>query len=529
MASVINTNVLSLNSQRNLNKSQGDLAKSLQRLSSGLRINSAKDDAAGLAIASRMTAQIKGLNQAARNANDGISLAQTAEGALSTTGDLLQRMRELAVQSANASNSASDRASLQSEVNQLKQEIDRVSGTTEFNGLKLLDGSFTSQAFQVGANANQTISVSIEGSSTTDLQDNRVDSVNTTATTSGTSAVQTATTSGTVGTTNGIAAQTLTINGSFGKIDDLDIALNSSAFDVAAAITAREAETGVTADAITEINLDAVDGGQTSGGTAGAGTVTFDLFTGDGSASDTTKVTITADISSTGDMSGLASEINKKSGTSGVTAEVTTDGTLKLTQSSGKDIAIDNFTNSGDNDMLVSAYREDDTDGKDQLTGTAAALEGDAATDNSTRATGRLDLHSSGTYTVTSSDTAALGSVFNNTAAGDVIGSTAKKLNTVDISSAAGSQEAIAIIDASLAQVNSFRADLGATQNRFDATVTSLQTISENLSAARSRIQDTDFAAETANLTRAQILQQAGTAMLAQANQVPQNVLSLLG
>ena len=241
-------------------------------------------------------------------------------------------------------------------------------------------------------------------------------------------------------------------------------------------------------------------------------------------------MTITADISSTGDMSALASEINKKSGTSGVTAEVTTDGTLKLTQSSGKDIAIDNFTNSAGNDLLVQAYREDDANGNDQLTGaTPEALIGDTASTNSTRATGRLDLHSSGTYTVTSSATAALGSVFNNTAAGDVTGSTAKKLNTVDVSSAAGSQEAIAIIDSSLAQVNSFRADLGAIQNRFDATVTSLQTISENLSAARSRIEDTDFAAETANLTRAQILQQAGTAMLAQANQVPQNVLSLLG
>ena len=522
MASVINTNVLSLNSQRNLNKSQNDLGKSLQRLSSGLRINSAKDDAAGLAIASRMTSQIKGLNQAARNANDGISLAQTAEGALSQTGDLLQRMRELAVQSSNASNSASDRASLQSEVNQLKQEINRVAGTTEFNGLKLLDGSFTSQTFQVGANANQTINVSIAGSSTTDLQDNRVDGINTTAT-SGTTSVQAAATSGTVGTTNGIAAQTITISGSFGKVDDLSITANSSAFDVAAAITAREAETGVTADAVNEINLDA-------GGSAGSGTVTFDIFTGDGSATDTTKATITAEIDSAGDMSALAAEINKKSGTTGITAEVTTDGTLKLTEASGKDIAIDNFTNSDGNDLDVAAYREDNADGDDVIiTGTSITLDGDDASANSTRTTGRIDLHSSGTYTVESTIDAGAGSVFNNVAATDVVGSDAEKLNTVDISSAQGSQSAITIIDSALAQVNSFRADLGAIQNRFEATVTSLQTTSENLSAARSRIQDTDFAAETANLTRAQILQQAGTAMLAQANQVPQGVLSLLG
>ena len=522
MASVINTNILSLNSQRNLTKSQSDLGKSLQRLSSGLRINSAKDDAAGLAISSRMTSQIKGLNQAARNANDGISLAQTAEGALAQTGDLLQRMRELSVQSANATNSASDRASLQSEVNQLKLEVDRVAGTTEFNGLKLLDGSYTSQTFQVGANANQVISISVSGASTTDLQDNQIDGANITAV-SGTTSVQASTTSGTVGTANGVATQTLTISGSLGKIDDLVVASNASAFDVASAITSREAESGVTAGAVTEINI-------TGNTAASSGTVSFDIFTGDGGSDDTTRKTVTAEISSTGDMAALASEINTKSGTTGVTAEVTTDGTLKLIQADGRDIAIDNYTNSnGDNDITVQAYREDDADGDDQLAGNAVTLQGDSAADNSTRATGRLQLHSAGTYTVNSTATAALGSVFSNATTATLVGSQAKKLNKVDISSSSGSQEAITIIDSALAQVNSFRADLGAVQNRFENTVTSLQTTSENLSAARSRIQDTDFAAETANLTRAQILQQAGTAMLAQANQVPQGVLSLLG
>ena len=522
MASTINTNILSLNSQRNLNKSQGALAKSLQRLSSGLRINSAKDDAAGLAISSRMTSQVKGLNQAARNANDGISLAQTAEGALAQTGDLLQRMRELAVQSANATNSASDRASLQSEVNQLKLEVDRVSSTTEFNGLKLLDGSYTSQTFQVGANANQVISVSISGASTANLQDNQVDGANTSGTV-GTTSVQAPATSGTVGTTNGVAAQTLEINGSLGKIENLGVLQNASAFDVAASITGREAETGVTADAVTEINI----AGNTA---ASSGTVSFDIFTGNGGSDDTTRKTVTAEISSTGDMSALASEINKKSGTTGVTAEVTTNGTLKLIQADGKDIAIDSYTNSnGGNDITVEAYREDDADGVDQLAGNGVTLDGSDASSNSTRATGRLQLHSAGTYTVKSSVTAAAGSVFSNAAATTLVGSQAEKLNKVDIGTASGSQEAITIIDSALSQVNSFRADLGAVQNRFEKTVTSLQTTSENLSAARSRIQDTDFAAETANLTRAQILQQAGTAMLAQANQVPQGVLSLLG
>jgi len=524
MPSPINTNVLSLNAQRNLNKSQGDLAKSLQRLSSGLRINSAKDDAAGLAISSRMTSQVRGLNQAARNANDGISLAQTAEGALSQTGDTLQRMRELAVQSANASNSASDRASLQSEVNQLKQEIDRVAGTTEFNGLKLLDGTFTSQAFQVGANANQIINVSIEGSSTTDLQDNRINAVNETAA-SGTTSVQAASASASGATSNGVIAQTLTITGPIGQVADLSVTANDSAFAIAAGITAREGETGVKATAVNELNL-------ASGATSGV--VSFDLFSGDGSPTDSTRLSVTATIGAAGSstrMNELASEINKKASTTGINAEVTTDGSLKLTERSGRDIVIENFTNSNDGDLDVTAYTADNADGSDQLAASATTtlVGSGTSTTDSTRVTGRIELRSAGTYTATSSIASGAGSVLSNAASGSLVGSEAEKLNVVDISSVDGAQQAINIIDSALSQVNAFRADLGAVQNRFDATITSLQTTSENLSAAQSRIQDTDFAAETANLTRAQILQQAGTAMLAQANQVPQGVLSLLG
>jgi len=525
MASVINTNVLSLNSQRNLSKSQSGLATSLQRLSSGLRINSAKDDAAGLAISDRMTSQIKGLNQAGRNANDGISLAQTAEGALSQTTDLLQRMRELSIQSSNSTNSASDRAALQSEVNQLKQEVDRISSTTEFNGLKLLDGSFTSQSFQVGANANQTINVSVEGSSTTDLQDNQIDAVSTSTATSGTGAVQAATTSGTVGTANGIGTQELTISGGFGKIESpnaLTINANDSAFTIAAEITSREDETGVTADAITEVKMS----------TIASGTISFDLFTGDGSNTDGTKETISAQVTGEAgseDYSALVSAINKKSGSTGITAELNTDGkSLKLTQADGKDVAIDSLTHSeGDDTIAVGSYKFDDDDGND-VDGQSTTLEGDDLAKSSTRITGRIDFHSSQAYTVSSNKDADEGSIFDADAE-SIQGSKAKELSTVDISSAEGAQNAIRIIDASLAQVSGFRGDLGAVQNRFDATITSLQATSENLSAARSRILDADFAQETANLTKSQIMVQAGTAMLAQANQVPQGVLSLLG
>jgi len=527
MASVINTNVLSLNAQRNLSKSQGGLATSLQRLSSGLRINSAKDDAAGLAISDRMTSQIRGLDQAGRNANDGISLAQTAEGALAQTTDLLQRMRELSIQSSNSTNSASDRAALQSEVNQLKQEVDRVSSTTEFNGLKLLDGSFTSQKFQVGANANQVINVSIEGSATTDLQDNQINGANETKG-EGTGAVQTGTGSGTVGTTNGVEAQTLNISGGFGEIKDLTVNKDDSAFTIAAAITSREDETGVTADAITEVKMEGI----------ASGSLSFDLFTGDGSNTDGTKATVSAQItgaSGSEDFSSLVSAINKQSGTTGITAELNTDGkSIKLTQADGKDIAIDTLSHSrgtSGGTIKVSSYDDNNDDGTDKLiTNQTEDLSGvSSGSDNSTRITGRIDFHSSQAYTVNSSATAAAGSIFKAADANAIQGSEAKQLSTVDISSAEGAQEAIKILDASLAQISGFRGDLGAIQNRFDATITSLQATSENLSAARSRILDADFAKETADLTKSQIMVQAGTAMLAQANQVPQGVLSLLG
>jgi len=498
MAQVINTNVLSLNSQRNLNKSQSSLATSLQRLSSGLRINSAKDDAAGLAISDRMTSQIRGLNQAARNANDGISLAQTAEGALSQTGDLLQRMRELSIQSANATNSSSDRASIQAEVNQLVQEVDRIASTTEFNGLKLLDGSFSSQSFQVGANANQTINVSITGAASKDLANNSITAGNATVD-FGTTSTQNVTS--VVPTASLIAAQSLTISGS-GGTGTVSVAVGASAFTVAASISAQEASTGVTADATTTATL---------GTLSNDGTVSFKLGSG------SSKATISAAVT-TGDFSLLSTEINKVSGTTGVTATVSA-GEITLTQADGKNISIEEFTHSTAAETMVVGTTAIGADPEILVSG---AKDG-------TLVTGSVNLDSASAFTATSSVTAAAGSIFNNVAAGDSVASAASLLSAIDVSSVAGSQSAIKVLDASLSAINGKRADLGAVQNRFEATITSLNTTSENLSAARSRIQDTDFAAETANLTRSQILQQAGTAMLAQANQVPQGVLSLLG
>ena len=463
MPQVINMNIASLNAQRNLNQSQSALQTSLQRLSSGLRINSAKDDAAGLAISERFTSQIRGLNQAARNANDAISLSQTAEGALGEISNNIQRIRELAVQSANATNSSSDRTALQNEVSQLVSEIDRVATQTAFNGVNLLDGTFTSQAFQVGANAGQTISISsISSARTSDMG----------------ASFSAAATGGAV-TGVALSAGDLTVNGT-------DIgAVAGDAKLIAAKINATG--TGVTATA----NSFTVSGGTTGFAAADAGTITINGFT---------TSTVTATGTAATDRAALASAINAMSAATGVSA--VDDGTgVDLVSSDGRNIT-HSFT---------------------QTAGTFTA----ATTGVAAAAT------SYGTISLSSNSTITLGGAAETKAGftdGQVItaSQTGTALSGIDVSTVAGATTAINSADAALATVSSARATLGAYQNRFTSTIANLQTAAENLSASRSRIQDADFAAESAQLTRGQILQQAGTAMLAQANALPNNVLSLL-
>ncbi|MBA0361159.1 flagellin [Stenotrophomonas maltophilia] len=389
MAQVINTNTMSLNAQRNLSTSGNSLATTIQRLSSGLRINSAKDDAAGLAISERFSTQIRGLDVAIRNANDGISLAQVAEGSLSEVGNNLQRIRELAVQASNATNSSSDRKALQAEVTQLVSEIDRVAKQSDFNGTKLLDGSFTSQLFQVGANAGQAIAIN-------------------------------------------------------SVVDAKADALGNSKF--AAPVTS-------TADIATITDLSGV----TINGVA-IGTI---------SGKTTSEFAASA-----------AAQINSKIGEAGVYAEVVT--------TAGVSPAPDTY----------------------RLKLTSVQADRDLVIDGATQ------LNFANSTKVAPSSVAAT--------------ATSSFVKDLDVSDYVGAQKALGMVDKALESVNSVRADLGAIQNRFTSVVANLQTSSENLSASRSRIRDTDFAKETAELTRTQILQQAGTAMLAQANQVPQNVLSLL-
>jgi flagellin len=467
MPQVINMNIASLNAQRNLNQSQSALQTSLQRLSSGLRINSAKDDAAGLAITERFTSQIRGLNQASRNANDAISLSQTAEGALGEISNNLQRIRELAVQSANATNSGTDRTALDNEAQQLISEIDRVATQTAFNGVNLLDGTFTSQAFQVGANAGQTISISSIASA-------RASSLGATYSTTVTGANSLGALDSGDLTLNGVAINASVQGAAAGQS-------TSSAYAISQAINSSQNAVTATANASTVTGAVIAAGGAVNGLTINGITVGNVAAQADGAtqAAETVKA------------------INAVSAASGVTAVVTGAGNdqIKLTAADGRDI----------------------------VTGATVGASGLTASQTTH---GTVTLKSASPNGIIIGGSAA--SDAGLSAGGTAAALTGTALSNISIATASGANTAMDSIDAALATVSSARASLGAYQNRFTSTIANLQTAAENLSASRSRIQDADFAAESANLTRGQILQQAGTAMLAQANSLPNNVLSLL-
>ena len=509
MPQIVNTNLASLNAQRNLNASQDVLNRSLERLSTGLRINSARDDAAGLAISERFTSQIRGLTQAIRNANDGISLAQTTEGALTQSGENLQRIRELSLQAANATNSASDRKALQAEVDALKSEINRIAETTRFNGQRVLDGNFTQQLFQVGANINESIGVSIRGASATDLDNNAVTAKSSTTANQGTGAVAAA--AETLPGTNVIAEQTLTFNTSDGA-QTLDIAAGDTAAEIAAAVNGSNGPTGVSATAVTTATIDTL---------SDAGVVTFSL-----GATNNTTATISANVTDKDDLTALADAINDQSGKTGISATLSSDrASIELKNSAGEDIQIENFL-STTADATIDVTGSGNATGVTLTTTTAAGPPAVVPLD-STVVSGEVTFNSSEDFSVESDVAETAGSVLN-VAADTAVGSASTSVADIDISTAQGALDALAVVDSALATISSQRADLGAVQNRFESAIANLSTTLENSSAARSRIRDADFAAETAELTRAQILQQAGLSVLAQANVAPQNVLSLL-
>jgi flagellin len=512
MALTVNTNTSSLNAQRNLSMSQGSLNTSLQRLSSGLRINSAKDDAAGLAISERFTSQIRGNEQAARNANDGISLAQTAEGDLGQISNNLQRIRELAVQSANASNSASDRASLNNEASQLISEIDRVASSSSFNGSKLLDGTFTAQTFQVGSNntTNDRITVaSITSAKSSALGVGSSSSYS--ASLAGSGAVS----------ANALASGDLVVNGyqvGASASDGVSFA-NGAASGIAkaAAINAVSSQTGVTAT----VSATTVAGAAPVVAAAGVGGYDTAIADDDVRVNGVNIGAIAVSASAVERGAAVAAAVNKVSNQTGVTATFnSTTGAVGLAALDGRNITV---AFNGDAANTVNT----NSTGITATTGGAVPGTYVATTKAST-----ISLSAAGVDGITIANGTAAGTgasdtnlALGNTAAVVTIGAGVSSLNLTTV---AGSQAALVVLDSAINTINSTRGALGAFQSRFESTVASLQTTTENLSASRGRIRDADFAKETANLSRAQVLQQAGTAMLAQANQSSQGVLSLL-
>ena len=526
MASVLNTNMPSINTQRKLSKAQSALDKSLERLSSGLRINTARDDAAGLAISERMTAQVRGLTVATRNANDGVSMAQTAEGALAEMGDILQRIRELAVQSANATNSAGDRKSLNDEVNQLVAELNRFANTTEFNGMKLLNGDDPVSAFHVGANSNQTIVAT-----TTDFRTSKYGSYqigNVTATADGAKAgkdisISNAVSGGTSSSlqVTGAAVSVkgiMTLNGPNAS-GTVSLTVSDSAADIASKINSQDL-TGIKATARTETMI---------GFTTGDYTIEISTTNATSNSANTETAKISFSVPNIGSDIGNSAEaltdavnaFNEQSSKTGITAKLNDAKTgIILENDEGKNI---NVTLKSSNTIYMG----------NASNGSAAAVSANATSAKTFTAAGQVTLDASRSYSITKDTSAAIqagvlsgGSI---AATDKLIGSELQRVDSLDITTVKGANDAIHIVDQAIDSVNAQRAKYGALQNRFESTISNLATSSENVSAARSRIQDTDFASETANLSRSQVLQQAATSMLAQANQLPNNVLTLLG
>jgi flagellin len=512
MPQVINTNVMSLNAQRNLSTSGGQLATALQRLSSGLRINSAKDDAAGLAISERFTTQIRGLNQAVRNASDGISLSQTAEGALGELTSNLQRVRELAVQAVNATNSSSDRAALDQEVQQRLAEIDRIATQTSFNGQKVLDGTFGTATFQVGANVGETISVGFSTNMRTIALGKTADYVN----------------GASYNANLAVGQQGTTVSASAIASGDLTVALGSGqAVAVGASASYAGSATGQGATSA-YAKAAAITGAGIGGLTAVADTtiqIGFATAAASATANDTYSLSINGVAIYTNATSSItgaaaATAINAQSSATGVTATFdSANNRMTLQAVDGRDIAISQSAGSaaGANEGFNGTGA-----GTNNNINAALAFNTAAGATTAVTAVGSVRLVSAETIVVGGNTPANSGFAAGSLALGN------SALNTANVTSVANANTAITRVDAALTAVSGLRSTLGAIQNRFESTINNLTTAAENLTSSRSRIQDADFAAETAMLTRAQILQQAGTAILAQANAVPQNVLSLL-
>ncbi len=608
MPQIINTNIASLNAQRNLNASQSDANQALERLSSGLRINSAKDDAAGLAISTRFEAQITGLNMAQRNANDGISLAQTAEGALDEVTANLQRIRELSVQAANATNSLSDRQALNQEVQQRIAEIDRIAAQTSFNGLKILDGTLGEQTFQVGANAGETIGVSglnAKGNmlggvlaQTNGLADYPVTETEVTSDLSGLDFASV----GFEGMVNGIAisvpaadysAETPNpINGLAADLNtqfasnpelagvtvEVDGANNliwsngaNEPLDVEGTVYDNSTQTPVTGTNIVNLAGGATEavGIDTSAlSNLGAGIkVAFDVEVDDSGTTTGVSVTVPAGANTPEDVAAAIEQQLQADGFADLSVQVTNDDitfTNNATDSTLYDLTTVSVTEQGAAvnapgaieagttiaSRFASGNNDDALDFNAVVNGVAIEVE-DATSLNDLIAKINAQSGETGVKANLNSDnddlifSSQFGEPFEvsitspqilDEATGNPVSlvdiqtteDNVVTMRQIDISTREGSEEALVAVDYAFDKINSFRAELGAVQNRFESTIANLSTTSENLSASNSRIRDADFAAETAELARTQVLQSAGLSVLAQANARPQQVLQLL-
>lgn len=486
----INTNIGAISAQANMAKVNDDFNQAMTRLSSGLRINAAKDDAAGMAIAEKMTAQVMGINQAVRNATDGKNMLDTTESAHVEVSNMLQRMRELAVQSANDTNTGSDRGNITAESRQLVAEINRIAENTTFNGMKVMDGSFTGKQFQIGADLGQTLSISIDSAAATDIGAYKVKSEVSLAETGGVT-----------------TGKELIISGHAGNAE-ITTTADMSAKELAAAVNAKASSTGVQATAVTKAKLS---------GLSEVGKISFKV---NGESIGTVA------ISNKDDLRSLRDAINTKTTSTGVSASLGKDASeIILTDSTGKNIEITDYTaaDSGaaaEADLTVTALEADGTAGTD------IDLKGDASVDTA-NVTGQVTFTSTQTFSVNSSaidSGASEVGFFSDTANAATLESVAD----IDLSTAESSAEAITVIDVALQKVSQARGNLGAMSNRLDSTISNLTNISGSVQAAKSQVMDADFAAESTQLARGQILSQAATAMLAQANSSKQGVLSLL-
>ena len=494
----VNTNIAALSSHNALTGTKGDFENSMLRLSTGKKINGAADDAAGLSIANSMTAQIKGLKMASKNASDAISLTTTVEGALQESTNILQRMRELAVQATSDTNSGQDRVFIQDEINQLNNEINRIANTTEFNGIKVLNGTYTDKTIQVGNLGAQTIQVGVENADNNTLGAYQIESVDE-------SRFADSLAHAITNTNSVISADAdYTVKGFFGtKTASIDA--GADARDVAAAFNLVSSTTGVKATAITRARITA----------SAAATFTFTL-----QGKSSTASTVTGTITSTTDLTALKDSINSVSGSTGIIATLTSDKAgINVTNDEGYDIFFGDLDKGGvDANLVINAMERDGT-----LDGTSRTLDGDAANGDSAGIIGQVILSGDKPFTVTPGDAA------NHFSTGTAsISSSLSTVGSISIKTVSGATNAIAVLDGALSMISASRSKMGALQNRLNSTVDNLSTIITKTEQARSRVLDADMASETTALSKSQILQQASTAMLAQANQANQGVLQLL-